>query len=327
MDDTIYFHIPSFTSHKKLNMLLLLLMHDEPDLFYPNIKIGSIYDSFPNAAWNGGRIMLGAPYIYEQIEETYRTFNEMGVPLRHTFTNNSLEEFDVYDRYCNGIMELGNTGFNQVLVNSPILESYIREKYPNYPIISSTTKRLVDIEDLNKELANPDYHMVVLDYVLNRNPRIFTLENKERLELLVDAYCCDGCTKRADHYKHMSEVQLGAISCTADSAERMSGFSCMHIAQDFYTVISSRKSAIKVEELYGFYYQMGFRNFKIEGRTNSPADVLESYMYYMVKPEYRDHARLLILRQYLTPDQPGMVMLTQEEVEEIEKNRLAKSLN
>lgn len=32
-------------------------------------------------------------------------------------------------------MELGNNGMNEVLVNSEILEKYIRENYPKYNLI------------------------------------------------------------------------------------------------------------------------------------------------------------------------------------------------
>ena len=41
---------------------------------------------------------------------------------------------------------------------------------------------------------------------------------------------------------------------------------------------------------------MGFEQFKIEGRTANTLNVLETYMYYMVKPECRDEARFTILR-------------------------------
>ena len=37
---------------------------------------------------------------------------------------------------------------------------------------------------------------------------------------------------------------------------------------------------------------MGFCNFKIEGRVLHSANVIESYVYYMVKPEHRDRVRL-----------------------------------
>ena len=40
---------------------------------------------------------------------------------------------------------------------------------------------------------------------------------------------------------------------------------------------------------------MGFNNFKIEGRTLMAPNVVESYIYYMVKPEFRDIVRLELL--------------------------------
>lgn len=40
---------------------------------------------------------------------------------------------------------------------------------------------------------------------------------------------------------------------------------------------------------------MGFNNFKIEGRVLSKPNVIESYVYYLVKPEYRDRVRLDML--------------------------------
>ena len=40
---------------------------------------------------------------------------------------------------------------------------------------------------------------------------------------------------------------------------------------------------------------MGFENFKIEGRSVPDVNILENYIYYMVKPEFRDKVRLEIL--------------------------------
>ncbi len=47
---------------------------------------------------------------------------------------------------------------------------------------------------------------------------------------------------------------------------------------------------------------MGFQQFKIEGRTFDPFNLLEHYMYYMVKPECRDQARMVFLRNLLRND-------------------------
>ena len=63
-------------------------------------------------------------------------------------------------------MQAADNGMNEVLVVSSILESYIREKYPNFKINSSTCKEIRDIDNLNAELEK-DYALVVLDYNLN----------------------------------------------------------------------------------------------------------------------------------------------------------------
>lgn len=40
---------------------------------------------------------------------------------------------------------------------------------------------------------------------------------------------------------------------------------------------------------------MGFEQFKIEGRTASTLNKIETYMYYMAKPELREEARYFLL--------------------------------
>jgi hypothetical protein len=49
---------------------------------------------------------------------------------------------------------------------------------------------------------------------------------------------------------------------------------------------------VTVEDLYGKYVPAGFKEFKIEGRKLSPYEVIEFYIYYLVKPEFRDKVRV-----------------------------------
>lgn len=303
MGDTIYFHLPDYVGHQNLNLMLINFMKNNPDFFYDDIKIGSVYGTFTGAIWNGGRIMSGPTNDIGFITQTYKLFNDLGVPLRHTFTNTVLEDTDVYDRYCNIIMEKGDNGLNQVLINSPILEDYIRKKYPNYPIISSTTKRILTYEDLEAEM-DKDYKLIVLDYALNKNPQTYMIKNKEKIEILINAYCCDNCPRRSDHYRYMSEMQRNLCDTSKCDDGGNNAFMCNYIADDFYTAVMTRQSSLKVEEIYMFYKQLGFRHFKIEGRTSNPADVLESYIYYLVKPEFRDHIRLQFWRNIMMPQGP-----------------------
>ena len=144
-----------------------------------------------------------ANFILKQVLDNY---NNLGVPVRFTWTNSLLEEKHLYDTYCNLIMDMADNGMNQVLVNREVLGDYLREKYGSvskvltegdntedsfhareniyfpegyagymeqfgkaksgFAFISSTTKRITDLADVKRELT-ADYALVVLDYDLN----------------------------------------------------------------------------------------------------------------------------------------------------------------
>ena len=40
---------------------------------------------------------------------------------------------------------------------------------------------------------------------------------------------------------------------------------------------------------------MGFEQFKLEGRTLNPIELALNYIYYLIKPEYKDEALNLLL--------------------------------
>ena len=63
-------------------------------------------------------------------------------------------------------------------------------------------------------------------------------------------------------------------------------------SKNFYEGLRQRKeNNLTFEELYKDYYDMGFRHFKLVGRNEFNFYVLESLVYYLVKPEFRDEVR------------------------------------
>ena len=58
-EDKILFSIPDFFYLFDLNTMLLQLMKQEPEKFYEDVKIDSIYGSFPGCIWNSGRASCG----------------------------------------------------------------------------------------------------------------------------------------------------------------------------------------------------------------------------------------------------------------------------
>lgn len=285
----IYFYLPNFFVHqyRALNISLIQLLKTNPECFYDDIAIGGVYGSFPGVVWNGGRTVIGDCSV-NQACEILSQYAALQIPLRFTYTNVLLDKTHLEDPWSNIITSMANTGNNEIIVNSLLLESYLRTNYSNYKFISSTTKCILDNDDIEKEAEN--YYLTVLDY--RKNPDIDflkTLKHPEKYELLINAYCNPKCSHRADHYMAISEFQL---------QQKIDTYPCILRANDFFSSLKF-ETVIKNNDLYNIYVPMGFKHFKIEGRTNHLADVLESYLYYMVKPEYIDSIRYTLLKQIM----------------------------
>lgn len=275
----VYWHLPGFCYFRNLNMITIELMNKYPECFNDGYCVGSVYGTFPGAVWNGGRAVLGLT-LKNDIEKILKAYNALNIPVRFTWTNSLLEEKHVYDTYCNLIMRLADNGMNQVLVNTPVLENYLRENYPNFKYISSTTKRLKTLEEIRAEL-DKDYFMVVLDYDLNHNEEVLkSLEPcAERVEILVDEVCFPGCPRRKDHYADESRKQL--------EFEAAAPFECQNKYKPSFEECKKRPQFISDEQMKD-YIDRGFVNFKIVGRGLPAQMVEESYLYYLVKPEKRE---------------------------------------
>ena len=80
-----------------------------------------------------------------------------------------------------------------------------------------------------------------------------------------------------EHYQKMVDKNLSPLERTAAEKEF--------------------KADVKkhIDDIFNKYVPMGFNQFKIEGRTSGMFNLMETYMYYLVKPEYRDEARFLFM--------------------------------
>lgn len=275
----VYWHLPGFCYFRLLNQVLINMMKDYPDKFREGYQIGSVYGTFPGAIWNGGRVSFGLT-SKRDMENILKIYNSRGIPVCFTWTNSLLEEKHLYDTYCNLIMRLADNGLNQVLVNTPVLEEYIRREYPRYPLISSTTKRITDLETLQAEL-NKDYYLVVLDYDLNHDQQVLQsiAPKADRIEVLVNEVCYPGCAMRAEHYRQQSRLQL--------EYDIHTGFPCPNQSKPRTFAECMERPAFITNEQISDYIDKGFRNFKIAGRGMPSDYVEESYLYFLVKDEHR----------------------------------------
>jgi collagenase-like PrtC family protease len=281
-DREVYWHLPGFYIHFYLFQVLLHLMKQYPERFEPGYRIGSVYGTFPGAIWNGGRAVFGIASRGD-MKSILDTYEKLDVPVRFTWTNPLIEEKHLTDTYCNLIMELADNGKNQVLVNASVLEEYLRRTYPRFPLISSTTKRITDLEGMKAELDR-GYFLVVLDYDKNHDEAVLkALEPQaDRVEILVDEICFPHCPKRTEHYRDEGRMQL--------TFDRSGPFPCPNrlgsSVRPAFSECKKRPGFVSREQLPE-YIARGYVNFKLVGR-GLPQDVVrEALLYYLVKDEER----------------------------------------
>lgn len=299
----VRFHLPDFSGKFRLNLMFAEMLKNCPEYFREGVEIASVYGVFPPSIWNGGRTQ-GGVCDRSFVRAVIKAFNDRGIPLRFTFTNPALEKKHLNDDFCNMVMNLANNGLNEAIVVSPLLEEYIRKNYPKYKLTSSTCKRITDPKALAEELGR-DYNIVVVDYDLNNKFDILKdLPRKADCELLVNACCEPGCKRRTAHYRSIGEQQIAYnmhikkypnLPFNADKYDP-DGFRKCPFSQRGIFEIRNLSTHISPDAIWEKYVPMGFEQFKIEGRTANTLNILETYMYYMVKPECRDEARFRLLR-------------------------------
>lgn len=72
----IRFHIPDFYLFNKMNLKLISLIDEFRSCFYDGVTIGSIFGTFPNAIWNGGRVISDKSFDETCIPNYIHSFNK-----------------------------------------------------------------------------------------------------------------------------------------------------------------------------------------------------------------------------------------------------------
>ncbi|EWM52936.1 hypothetical protein [Ruminococcus flavefaciens] len=302
----VKFHLPDFSGHFMFNLVFANMVKSRPDYFREGVEIASFYGAFPPSLWNGGRT-IGGQCDQSYVEHVIKSFNELDIPLRFTFTNPVLREEHLYDPFCNMVMRMADNGLNEAIVNSPLLEDYIRKTYPSFKLTSSTCKRLDNIDDFLAELKK-DYHIVVMDYDLNNKFDLLErvpMEDRPRIEFLSNACCEPECPRRKLEYdligeqmiyynQHLKEHPDKPFNINDYTDRNLSTLIKCKCRERTLYEIKELRTHISPDAIWNKYVPMGFEQFKLEGRTAGNLYLIDNYMYYMAKPECRDEARMML---------------------------------
>lgn len=284
----ILFSIPDFYNYFNLNLGLVNLMEQYPGYFRDNVVIDSMYGTFPGCIWNSGRTQFGGA-TYENIVATIAQINQKGISIRFTFTNKFITEKNLFeDHYGNTILQLANNGMNGVNVSTPEFAGYIRKNYPNLYLLWSTTKGIKTVEEVN---ALSEDRILVPPYTMNNTDDIKKFEHPENIELLACEACIDHCPNRAAHYEDLATAQMLRPS---------KAFKCPHGCEQYYyyETIPGRNHYISYDKMVDTYLPLGINKFKISGRNDNVINVIERYVEYFPKPEYKDTVRNHLLIDY-----------------------------
>ena len=282
-----YYHLPGLFEFYELYRMFLPLFREHREYFYDWCEIGSIYGAPGDSLWGGGRVGFGD----QQPEDVAKLMREYDISSRLTFSNSLLREKHLADSKCNALcalFEKNGSAENGVILCSDLLLDYLRERYPGFYFVSSTTKVLTEFRQLDAELDREAFRYVVPDFRLNKAfDRLNALpaEKKRKVEFLCNECCRFDCRDRKACYENVSRKSLGEDCddhiCTSPNAARGYRFSDAMNNPGF----------IGIDGIQNVYLPNGFSHFKIEGRSLGSAMILEFLLYYMTKPEYQLRVR------------------------------------
>ena len=285
--ETAYYHLPGLFEFYGLYSEFLPLFREHREYFYDWCDIGSIYGAPADCVWGGGRVGFGE----NNPKEVLALMKEYGISARLTFSNSLLRTEHLSDKKCNYLCSMfgeKNEIQNGVIIHSDLLLEYLKNKYPEFYFVSSTTKVLIDFEQLKHEMNRNDFLYVVPDFRLNKElDKLNRLseKQKDKVEFLCNECCWFGCADRKKCYETVSRKNLGEKftehRCVAPDAE--SGYK--------FSKAMTNPGFIGIDDIKNIYMPMGFSNFKIEGRSLGSALIMEFLLYYMTKPEYQIHVR------------------------------------
>lgn len=284
---TAYYHLPGLFEFYELYREFLPLFREHREYFYDWCDIGSIYGAPADCLWGGGRVGFGD----SNARDVFALMQEYDISARLTFSNSLLREEHLSDRKCNSLcalFEKKDGTPNGIILHSDLLLDYIKETYPSFYFVSSTTKVLTDFEQFQNEVNRDDFLYVVPDFRLNKKLnqlQMLSDSQKDKVEFLCNECCSFSCKDRRLCYETVSRKNLGENCpehiCTAPDASEGYRFSKAMTNPGF----------IGIGDIQNLYLPMGFSNFKIEGRSLGSALILEFLLYYITKPEYHLHVR------------------------------------
>ncbi len=270
---TINIILPSFFDNGAICKFFAEQFSMQKNKFYDFIGKISFMGSFPYFLWDDeGLIKQYIPRENIQNELAIQKTNKISLYLN--CSNSKLTQEHFQDLYCNTIFDLAKENSLYAVVNNIELAEYLKNKF-NYVKLVYLKEKKAEYEDLF------DYYKI--DFSLNNKNLILNKEPKEKYIVQLNSYCKNDCNC------------LDKRSIDKLRFEAYPSFNCDNYADSFEET-KHTDSFVSIDTMQDLM-KKGFTEFIIADNKKDKYELLESCIYYLIKPEFQNEIRLLLLRK------------------------------
>lgn len=280
-------------SNIKLNLAGLFthsdLVINLKEILYKKYQINNIITEIygaPNILWNGGRVL----HFDSSIDFKLELSKVVNAGLRPViiFSNPIITEEMLGDSASNNLLKIGIKYNAKFIVSNEKLLNYIKANYSNADIKISLIKVAMDNCANNLEYyknLEKKYDNYVVHPDDNLNFILLKDLDKNKAEILLNERCLPNCPNRVNHYISLSKEQSCKFSNLEPRVKNNFLDCCTAIPEIKQLSHNNKNISLSLEDTKKLY-DLGFYNFKIQGRTdNLYAFCFDILKYILVNEE------------------------------------------
>jgi hypothetical protein len=251
-----------------------ILKYKYPQAFYENQRSLSLFFTFPYTIWSKGH--RNEPFMpYENIENELSWLRNKKIKIFYEFENTNVKPNHFNDRYSNIVLDITKKNELFAVVQNLQLANYLKEQYPNITLVESSINKSIKI--------NNPFEMCMIDYRTLRQCKNEITE-KEKYIVMLNSFCDN--TYRC--------VNLTSNSHLNYEIERP--LHCVHRVDKFLDS-KMNNNFISIENLQNLV-EDGFVHFFVKSDIPNRFEKIETYVYYLIKPEFQDVVKLELVKEF-----------------------------
>lgn len=246
------------------------------------IPVKYLYGS-PKVKWNCGRLIItDNHYTREEIYNELAGAVARGIVPLLTFSAPELSPEDLKDPLCNEILAMANQLRGGVIVSSPLLRDYLREKYPQVEVHASVilTAFTQTRDPAYYEGLNQDYDRYVVHPDDNFRPELLTQLPKAGAEIILNERCVYQCMQRREHYESIVKDQAALIEGNCALTNFLDR--CPFVPDKKQHATKARNISLNAQDVVQMS-RLGFGLFKLQGRLDIPYVFFFDFLRYTLE--------------------------------------------